>query len=972
MPNLLKTIPANFIDKWQNIADLLAKIINVPAALIMKLENEQMEVVISSHSYNNPYRPGVKELWNGLYCETVIKSQMPLIVPNALNDRNWDNNPDLKLGMVAYLGMPIHYPDKSPFGTICVLDSKPNNFSAENKALLNQFKNVIELDLALIQSLQWQNESDEMDIFHKLMEQNEEYLAINEELQQTNKQLFEEKEKVSKSEKHFRLLVESSPYAIFIQTESKFSYVNPAALKLYGAQSEVQLNNTSVIDRIHPDFRDIVKQRITSLNVEKKPVSNITYQHLRLDNTTIDVEVSAVPFSFGENDGALVFVNDVTERKKLHQQVINNEQNLENIFTNSPVGIFVIDIDKQGKYFINSVNPAHENITGARNAHVKGQPLEVLSEMFGQDSFCYIKALYDNVVNLKETISFEEQVQLNNKQIQVNTTIKPLIDENGEVYRLIGTNIDISKLKETEQELTAAKDKAEKSEEKFRKAVLTNPDAITINRLEDGVYISANNGFYKTFEYTEDETIGTSSKDIRIWHNLEQRDVYKSLMEKNGTIENFEAKFVTKSGKVLDCLVSSSVISINGQIHTINITKDISYLKKIENDLIIAKEKAEESNRLKTEFLNNMSHEIRTPMNGIMGFSQMLDSADITNEKRKYYAQIVLNSSQQLLRIIDDILEISNLGTRQIRLIEETVCLNDFLMELFAIFNLKFKARNIPLYLKKGLQDSESHLITDKSKLHKILSNLLENALKFTNVGSVELGYEVIIDKLRLFVKDTGIGIAPNYLPMIFERFSREENESARQYGGLGLGLAISKENARLLGGDITVESEKGKGSIFYVTIPFKPAGNVNDTTTKPTSTSDKKCYNILIAEDEEVNYLYIEALLEQEMEVNYHLIHAKDGKEAVDICLSNNNIDLVLMDIKMPLMNGHEAAQKIKLHLPHLPIIAQTAYSTESDKILALQNGCDSFVSKPINKEKLAELLHHYLKYTKANKDSK
>lgn len=386
-------------------------------------------------------------------------------------------------------------------------------------------------------------------------------------------------------------------------------------------------------------------------------------------------------------------------------------------------------------------------------------------------------------------------------------------------------------------------------------------------------------------------------------------------------------------------------------------------LRQINEELFLAKEKAEEASRLKTEFLNNMSHEIRTPMNGIIGFSEMLDTPGISDERRNYYSKIVQSSSQQLLRIIDDILEIATIETKQQKVKEAAFYLNDLLMELFSIYNLRSKERNIPIYLNKGLDDNQSYIISDKTKLNRILGNLIENALKFTFTGYIEVGYSIKGDALRLYVKDTGIGISPQNFETIFERFSQEEKELSLKHGGLGLGLSISRENAKLLGGNIYLESEKGIGSTFYVSIPYKPALAATDGSldihTNPATKSNEIV--VLVAEDEEVNYLYIEALLKSEKSHTYQLIRAINGKQAVDICLANKNIDLVLMDIKMPLMNGNEATQKIKAILPHLPIIAQTAYSTEQDKEKAFSHGCNDFITKPLDKEKLFTLIRKY-----------
>jgi signal transduction histidine kinase len=255
--------------------------------------------------------------------------------------------------------------------------------------------------------------------------------------------------------------------------------------------------------------------------------------------------------------------------------------------------------------------------------------------------------------------------------------------------------------------------------------------------------------------------------------------------------------------------------------------KNVELLSKNE-ELTKAKEKAEKSHRLKTEFLNNMSHEIRTPMNGIIGFSELLENSGISYQERLYYSKIIQNSSHQLLRIIEDILEISNLETKQEKLNETQFYLNDFFLELLPLFKLKSKETDIALIVKNELNDDNILITTDKTKLNRILSNLLENAFRYTNSGSIEIGYSISENKLVFYVKDTGIGISPENHEIVFERFSQEDKEISKKYGGLGLGLSISKENAKILGGDITLKSEKDKGSTFFVSIPYKPSKRLN------------------------------------------------------------------------------------------------------------------------------------------------
>jgi signal transduction histidine kinase/ActR/RegA family two-component response regulator len=376
-----------------------------------------------------------------------------------------------------------------------------------------------------------------------------------------------------------------------------------------------------------------------------------------------------------------------------------------------------------------------------------------------------------------------------------------------------------------------------------------------------------------------------------------------------------------------------------------------------------SKEIAEENGRLKTEFIQNISYEIRTPLNGILGFFELLDNPDLAFEKKKLFIDVIKNSTRQLLHIIDDIMEISVLETKQIKAEENSVCINDLLHELHAIFNIKATKNKIELVLTNELSDQESTILTDKNKLNKVLSNLLENALKFTDEGIVELGCKLNKNsepaEVEIFVKDSGIGIKPEKQIMIFERFSQAEKALSKKVGGLGLGLSIAKENATLLGGKIAVVSQLGEGAAFFVTIPYKPAG----LATKVEKEVDcKKKHTILIAEDEEVNFMVLEILLEDKIKLPCTIIHAKDGLQAVEFCKNIPEIELVLMDIKMPKMDGHEATKQIKEFRPNLPVIAQTAFSSPEEKEKAFLSGCNDFIAKPINKDVLNSVINKYL----------
>jgi len=417
-----------------------------------------------------------------------------------------------------------------------------------------------------------------------------------------------------------------------------------------------------------------------------------------------------------------------------------------------------------------------------------------------------------------------------------------------------------------------------------------------------------------------------------------------------------------KSGHDIPVQVSINPTSWNGKEAIVGIVRDFTERLKYEKELEEAKNKAEESDRLKTLFLNNMSHEIRTPLNGMLGFSDLLGEPEVTEEQQQNYIRIIRNSGKQLLRIIDDILEISTLESMSIPVVEGPLCLNELLFEIFSIFKLQTNNKPVILQLTKGLSDRESIILTDRTKLHKILSNLVENALKYTPSGTVEIGYRQKGTKLAIYVKDTGIGIAPEYQQRIFERFTQENLEIAKNLGGLGLGLSIARENALLIGGDISLESEKEVGSTFTLEIEYRPTQS-EKCRQGISDSNDHNHFTILIAEDEEVNFLYTETLIKLEIKTDVRILHARNGREAVNLCLGEEQIDIVFMDIKMPEMNGYEATKLIKEKMPHLKIIALTAYSTSSDRIRAQEAGCDLFLSKPVDRKKLVQILESEIK---------
>jgi signal transduction histidine kinase/CheY-like chemotaxis protein len=496
-------------------------------------------------------------------------------------------------------------------------------------------------------------------------------------------------------------------------------------------------------------------------------------------------------------------------------------------------------------------------------------------------------------------------------------------------------------------------------------ASYTNSQTI-FNTINDGIVIHdekgnillLNNQSRKLFNITPGEKFtifDLSSKNMdtsvlcRIW---------ETVLNGNPAIVDW---VITPVGADSDLYVQISVSSTlwYGKKVLISAIRDFSDRIKFENELIEAKEKAEDSDRLKTAFLQNMSHEIRTPLNAICGFAGLLGEPLISEETRNSYIKIIQNSSNQLLSIVTDILTISSLETRQEKINIQNTPVNLLLTDLLSIFRQQASERNISLSCQLSLSDSQSEINTDSTKLTQVLTNLLSNALKFTHEGSVEFGYKLVQHEnapvLQFFVKDSGIGIDKEYHKTIFERFRQADLSISQYYGGTGLGLSISKAFIELLDGKIWLESEPGEGSVFYFTIPYRPVQSSLKLENQPVLKG--KMATVVVAEDEELNYLFLEILLKK---FDFKILHAKNGKEAVDLCKSNPDVQLVLMDIKMPVMDGYTAAKLIKEFRRDIPVIAQTAYVLENEikKYSGIFDGC---LPKPIKKESLAAVISKY-----------
>ena len=371
-------------------------------------------------------------------------------------------------------------------------------------------------------------------------------------------------------------------------------------------------------------------------------------------------------------------------------------------------------------------------------------------------------------------------------------------------------------------------------------------------------------------------------------------------------------------------------------------------LQQKNHELKKAKEKAEESDKFKSAFIANISHEIRTPMSGILGFAELLKMSDNSDENQATYVEAIIASGKRMLEIINDLINISRIEAGYVEVKTEPTDIYQLFDELYTFFSPDANKKEIELKINIELPKHKSLIETDKTKVSQVLTNLIKNAIKFTKVGFIEFGCKMKDDTCLFYVKDTGTGIKLEYQEVIFERFEQGKISTSEIQEGVGLGLAISKSYVQLLGGTIWLESSFSKGSVFYFTIPYNEPVNLNTPSkNKMDKVSEVSPIEVLIAEDEDLIYFFLNEFLK----INkINTLHAKNGLEAVNAVKNNSKIKLILMDTRMPLMNGLEATRKIKKIRPDMPIIALSGLANDMDIQEASLAGCVDYITKPID----------------------
>ena len=513
-----------------------------------------------------------------------------------------------------------------------------------------------------------------------------------------------------------------------------------------------------------------------------------------------------------------------------------------------------------------------------------------------------------------------------------------------------------------------AEDTLREKDVQFRKLSSNLPDLIfQFTRRPDGTYCVpiASEGIKNIFGCSPQDVIEDFTPIGRVIYPEDSERVIKDIEYSAKHLTYFTCEFrVQIPNKPIQWIFSRSTPEklADGSVTWYGFNANITDMKQTEAELIKAKEKAEESDRLKSAFLANMSHEIRTPMNGILGFAQLLKEPNLTGKEQQEYIRIIEKSGKRMLNIIHDIVDISKIESGQMEVSISETNINDQIDYIYDFFAPEIEKKGLQLFCKKKLPAIESIIKTDREKIYAILTNLVKNAIKYTNEGLIEIGSVKKGNYLEFFVKDTGIGIAKDRQEAIFERFIQADISNKRAHDGAGLGLSIAEAYVEMLGGKIWVASEEGKGSTFYFTIPYniEPEEKIAVENIIPSGREENQTKNlkILIAEDDEASEQFITRAIRK---YSSKILNANTGVEAIAACRNNADIDLILMDIRMPEMNGYEATRQIREFNKDVIIIAQTAYGLSGDRQKALNAGCNDHISKPINGEELMTLIQKY-----------
>jgi len=769
-------------------------------------------------------------------------------------------------------------------------------------------------------------------------------------------------EALRESEEKYRVLFEGNTLGILATDDetNRFLYSNPAICRMFGYSDEEFLRLT--IPDLHPkDSVDLMISEFESRMRGEKVISS-ALPCLRKDGTVFYADISSNFTIINGRKCSVGFFVDVTMRKQAEDALRESKVKFQEIFESTGIATFIVEEDTT----ILMANNECYSIFERTPTELIGQKWD---QYFASESLQEIMKNHYLRRQNPDLAPKKYEVKLVNKKGEKRDVILNISMISGTKQSIVSIS-DITELKRAEQAIL-------QSEENFHRSISESPFGIRIISV-DGKTIYANKAFLDIYEYNSlEEFRGMPVINRYTPESYAQHQERKEKRKKGHDVFDYEICIVRKNAEIRHVKVLRKEVLWNGIKHYQVINIDITEQKKLTIDLIAAKGKAEESDRLKTSFLHNISHEIRTPLNGLLGFLSILQDNDVDPGQRDEYIDIINKSTYRFMNTIDDIVEVSQIQAGQLKVAVSEINVHRLISELCCRYQPEAEFKGLKFFLKDELPLCFESIDTDENKLNGIISILLNNAIKFTKEGSIVFAIRVnnAVESIELefSVKDTGVGIPEGKRQTIFERFMQVDSSDTRPFEGSGLGLSIAKAYVEMLGGKIWLESdpdgESGRsGSTFYFTIPYNTGPTerlcieniVPFENTVNQINPNAPFLKILIVEDDEVSELFLKKAIKL---FTKEILHAKTGAEAVEISQKTPDIDLILMDIKMSGTSGYEATRQIRQSNKKVIIIAQTAYGLIDDRQKAIESGCNDYIAKPINKDELLSLIQKYFK---------